>query len=48
MEAAERLRAIQQETFWIFNFYPRKLVLEVEGDSLAYQPHPGAWQHAAA
>lgn len=41
VEAAERLRAIQQETFWIFNFYPRKLVIEVEGDSLVYRPTPG-------
>ena len=40
-EAAQRLMAIQQETFRIFNFYPRTLVLQVDGDSLAYRPTPG-------
>ena len=40
-EAAQRLMAIQQETFRIFNLYPRTLVLQVDGDSLAYRPTPG-------
>ena len=43
-EAAQRLMAIQQETFRIFNFYPRTLVLQVDGDSLAYRPNlQSAW-----
>ena len=34
--------SIQLETFRIFNFYPRRLVLQVEGDSLVYRPTLGA------
>lgn len=42
VEAAQRLMSIQLETFRIFNFYPRRLVLQVEGDSLVYRPTLGA------